>query len=428
MAIGTPMYMSPEQWCGEPVTATSDQYSLGAVLYEILCGRPLFSGNLRTVQHGHLIKDPPPIEQLRDDVPPRLAQVVLRMLSKDPQDRFGTVQEAALAAGCARWPIAAGVGPGAPTGSERLRILSPGFEAFAQDAVRPTTHAPATAIDSKEETELVASGSNRGWARSHITVLSTTIAALIGVVGLVYADIGGGTPPSEGMVAPSSPEVVQDSQSASADTPGGTQENVPPQVPPDRVEAASTTGAGNEGSRGTGTNGRASEGGVGASRSLPDRGTSSRTDSSNSGEGVASVATDRLLATGLVRVSAESQLLASVTFTAPPGSVPTWCAAADIVPDTLAPIAGPGVDLNVTTGAAGIYALEPMAIDELKPPRGGLPSIQISGKVHLWESPCNRRAGAPPAHSLDITPICISRQMSGRWGPRRGGSQCGFFN
>ena len=86
--VGTPAYMSPEQCVGEPVTWASDQYSLGIVAYELLTGAPPFAGSSYAIMQGHLERAPAPIAAQRPDCPSELEAGVMRMLAKDPADRF----------------------------------------------------------------------------------------------------------------------------------------------------------------------------------------------------------------------------------------------------------------------------------------------------------------------------------------------------
>ncbi len=86
--VGTPFYMSPEQCLGEPVEARSDLYSLGALLYEMLSGRPPFDDEvLSAVIIKHAMVEAPKIEQFAPDIPPALADVVNQLLAKKPVDR-----------------------------------------------------------------------------------------------------------------------------------------------------------------------------------------------------------------------------------------------------------------------------------------------------------------------------------------------------
>ena len=93
--VGTPRYMSPEQCLGQRVGARSDLYSLGVVLYEMLAGRPPF---VDVLPSAVLVKQatapPPPLPQLRPDIPKPLALVVHSLLAKRPEDRPRTAAAA----------------------------------------------------------------------------------------------------------------------------------------------------------------------------------------------------------------------------------------------------------------------------------------------------------------------------------------------
>lgn len=80
---GTPAYMAPEQWKGQPQTA-SDVYSLGCVLYELVTGDPPFEGSLPRLMLAHLDQRPARPTWLRAGVPIELERVILRALAKDP--------------------------------------------------------------------------------------------------------------------------------------------------------------------------------------------------------------------------------------------------------------------------------------------------------------------------------------------------------
>lgn len=85
---GSPSYMSPEQVQSEDLTAASDVYSLGAVLYEMLTGfRPFRADNLSKLLHQIVYATPPPIHTYRHDVPEELEQVVATSMLKDPSKR-----------------------------------------------------------------------------------------------------------------------------------------------------------------------------------------------------------------------------------------------------------------------------------------------------------------------------------------------------
>ncbi|MCC7195459.1 MAG: protein kinase [Gemmatimonadaceae bacterium] len=100
--IGTPAYMSPEQCHGRETTAASDQYSLGIVAYEMLAGKPPFTGTPIELQLAHIQESPRPLRELRRELPERLAAAVMRMMEKDPARRFGSLAEVVreFAEGC----------------------------------------------------------------------------------------------------------------------------------------------------------------------------------------------------------------------------------------------------------------------------------------------------------------------------------------
>jgi eukaryotic-like serine/threonine-protein kinase len=92
--IGTAQYLSPEQARGAPVDQTSDLYSVGIVLYELLTGQVPFTGDTPLeIAMKHLSEPPKPPSELRPDVPHDLDLVVLRALAKDPSDRYASAEE-----------------------------------------------------------------------------------------------------------------------------------------------------------------------------------------------------------------------------------------------------------------------------------------------------------------------------------------------
>jgi eukaryotic-like serine/threonine-protein kinase len=92
--MGTAQYLSPEQARGAPVTASSDLYSVGIVLYEMLTGKVPFSGDSAIeIAMKHLNELPKPPSKIRPEIPEDLDQVVLRALAKAPEDRYQTAEE-----------------------------------------------------------------------------------------------------------------------------------------------------------------------------------------------------------------------------------------------------------------------------------------------------------------------------------------------
>jgi len=93
--MGSPQYLSPEQVRGEDLDGRSDIFSLGVVLYELLSGQRPFNGDtITTLVYQILHVEPPPVSELRT-VPPRLEELLRRMLAKDRDDRIATAGEVA---------------------------------------------------------------------------------------------------------------------------------------------------------------------------------------------------------------------------------------------------------------------------------------------------------------------------------------------
>jgi serine/threonine protein kinase len=124
--VGTPGYMSPEQAAGDSeIDARSDVYALALVGYEMLAGKPPFSGtSLRALVAAHLTQAARPLAAIRRDVPTGLSAAIARALAKDPADRFRNAADFRDAL-----PAASLVPPhGRRSG---LRALAAGFAALA---------------------------------------------------------------------------------------------------------------------------------------------------------------------------------------------------------------------------------------------------------------------------------------------------------
>jgi serine/threonine-protein kinase len=92
--MGTSDYIAPEQARGRQVDAQSDVYSLGAVLYELLTGDVPFPGdNFVAVAMRHINEPPPSVRERRPELSPRLDAAVRRAMAKDPEERFGSMDE-----------------------------------------------------------------------------------------------------------------------------------------------------------------------------------------------------------------------------------------------------------------------------------------------------------------------------------------------
>ena len=138
--LGTASYLSPEQAQGGPVDARTDIYSLGAVLYELLTGRPPFTGDSPVAVAYKQVNETPAVpSSLNPDVPPRLDAVVMKALSKNPSNRYQTAEE--FSADLAR--VVAGqevdATPLMPPGGDATQVIS---RPSSQTAVLPPPEEP----------------------------------------------------------------------------------------------------------------------------------------------------------------------------------------------------------------------------------------------------------------------------------------------
>ncbi len=92
--MGTATYFSPEQARGDAVDPRSDIYSLGCVLYELLVGRPPFSGDTPVaIAYKHVQESPVPPRQLNAELPPAIEAIVLKCLAKNPANRYPSAED-----------------------------------------------------------------------------------------------------------------------------------------------------------------------------------------------------------------------------------------------------------------------------------------------------------------------------------------------
>jgi serine/threonine protein kinase len=112
--VGSPAYMSPEQWRGEKVDGRADQYALGVLAFELFTGVRPFKGNsMQELLRMHLSDDAPDIISVRHDLPSHLTDTIRRALAKDPDDRFPSSAAFVAALG------------GAPAPSKRAAAVAP---------------------------------------------------------------------------------------------------------------------------------------------------------------------------------------------------------------------------------------------------------------------------------------------------------------
>ena len=120
--IGTPLYMSPEQIAGTPVDVRTDVWSLGALLYEALAGRPPFGGSALTLLRAIADATPTALREMRSDVPDDVARIVARALEKEPAARYQSAAEMARDLSVVFERLSA---PAAPPAPRELRMPLP---------------------------------------------------------------------------------------------------------------------------------------------------------------------------------------------------------------------------------------------------------------------------------------------------------------
>ncbi|NMJ39930.1 protein kinase [Roseomonas sp. JC162] len=156
--IGTPSYMAPEQFRGEPVDLRADIWASGVMLYQLLTGEKPFEGGFSAVMHKALHTEPPPPSTLSVTTPRAFDGVISRALAKRPDDRFRSAAEfadaiRAAASGNAPEPAMAGGLPGLPGLNEDATVVTArpvaGAAAAASTQARPATPAPAATGEKK---------------------------------------------------------------------------------------------------------------------------------------------------------------------------------------------------------------------------------------------------------------------------------------
>jgi serine/threonine-protein kinase len=93
MVLGTPSYMSPEQFMGQTVDGRSDLFSAGVILYQLLTGEKPFTGSVTTIMHKVLQEEPLPPSKLNVQVPRAFDAVIRKALAKRPDERYQTARE-----------------------------------------------------------------------------------------------------------------------------------------------------------------------------------------------------------------------------------------------------------------------------------------------------------------------------------------------
>ena len=143
MIIGTPHYMAPEQAKGATVDGRADQYSLGVVAYRMMTAELPYTGDsVHTILYKHIFEEIPSARAKRGDAPEFLTRAISRALSKEPAQRFDTMEDFATAV----WPEQPVTAPKAGASKSHRRPPPRPQRTASADAPTEVTSAPTTPI------------------------------------------------------------------------------------------------------------------------------------------------------------------------------------------------------------------------------------------------------------------------------------------
>jgi serine/threonine-protein kinase len=195
VAMGTPLYMSPEQVQGKPVDSRTDIYSLGVTCYHMFAGFPPFQGtNPFDVAMKHIQGEAVPLGSIRTDLPPELCAIVHKMMAREPENRYQTGKD--LIRDLVRVRDSLAGGPGAPYTQP---VSLPAVTGVVPVVVRGTPTGAAT-VPSPVSSPL-ASASPRPWLR-WLLVASLVLGVAAGASLAWWHRQRGSAPPAPGPAGP----------------------------------------------------------------------------------------------------------------------------------------------------------------------------------------------------------------------------------
>jgi eukaryotic-like serine/threonine-protein kinase len=204
MIIGTPHYMAPEQAKGGAVDGRADQYSLAVVGYRMITGELPYTGDsVHTILYKHIFEEVPSAAAKRSDAPGFLTAAISRALSKEPDQRFPTMEEFATAV----WPEQPVAVPKAGTSRTQRRPPPARTKAAAPDAPTEVTTAPTTPIP-RADMKIAAPRTKRSGVGMVVGAVVLVAAAGVGGYLALGRKPATAPPPAPQAAQPSAPPVT----------------------------------------------------------------------------------------------------------------------------------------------------------------------------------------------------------------------------
>ena len=188
--LGTPSYMSPEQFMGQTVDGRSDLFSAAVILYQFLTGDKPFTGTVTTIMHKVLKEEPPAPSELNVQVPRAFDSLMKKALAKRPEERFQSAREFADALALAMTPAAADatlIG-----GADATLVGDATLAAAPIAATRTVAAAPAAAAPAPQSAK----------SRTPMFAIAAAVVLVVGGIGAwQFIGRGAGAPTPEASAA-----------------------------------------------------------------------------------------------------------------------------------------------------------------------------------------------------------------------------------
>ncbi|TAN51465.1 MAG: serine/threonine protein kinase, partial [Betaproteobacteria bacterium] len=216
--LGTPSYMSPEQFLGMPVDGRSDIFSSGVILYQFLTGERPFSGAVTTIMHKVLKEEPLPPSTLNTTLPPAWDAVVKKAMAKSPEERYQSAAQFAADITA----VAEGRTPSVMNAASDATVVNAPADATVVNAVPSREAAQASPAPATSPAPAGAPAAAVAQKKSNVALVGGAVAAVLAIAVGVGLYMSGGRKPEP---------------AKSADAPPA-QSAVPPQSAPRAPEPA----------------------------------------------------------------------------------------------------------------------------------------------------------------------------------------------